>query len=166
MKAKEFPEPDPGELDSGNIEGYLLRIGFKESRLARAKQAFAWNIQKLHTFSHFLSELQIQVHLFHHSPPPLSGKPSGTFSHSFLLLFLFISFLKAREFSKEATKELLQRDDLSEDEDAGDTSLKLLPKKTQKDEYVPTAKPAEAAAEVFSESLDYQAQGDAALGGK
>lgn len=77
-----------GELDSGNIEGYLLRIGFKEGRLQRAKQAFAWNIQKLFTFTHFLADLFAQV--INH--PKLAFTLCSTifliFSHFFRPLFI------------------------------------------------------------------------------
>ena len=110
-----------GELDGGNIEGYLLRVGFKDNRLVRAKQSFAWNVQKLHTFSHFLGDLHGQ----------------------------------ARDFVKEAAKELLQRDDVSEEDPE---IFSLLPKKTQKDKFEITGKASEISLQSndFSEPLAYQ----------
>jgi len=121
-KTKELSAPELGELDSGNIEGYLLRVGFKDNRLVRAKQSFAWNVQKLQTFSHFLGDLHAQ----------------------------------AQDFNKEATKELLQRDDISEEEEP--ESFSLLPKKTQQDKFDLKGKLSEASLQSidFAEPLGYQ----------
>lgn len=68
-KAKDFPPPELGELDSGNIEPYLMRIGFREKALVKSRQSFAWNVQKLISIAHFLQDIRQQVCVSFSFPP-------------------------------------------------------------------------------------------------